>query len=160
MIDIDDKWLAGVLEGKCTFTTTVVKNGSETVTVKMLSTRYDLLERVQEVAGIGKIYHHERKDSDRKQWSWQFSRRQDVKALLERIRPYVLSDVIADIDECLSVIDRYESKRTLPKGVYRAEGKTDKRRPYRVYYKSKYVGSYYSVGKAKAAYEDAAREVA
>jgi len=79
-------WLAGLLEGEGSFFVRKLKNHSyPTVMVKMCDK--DIIDRLQKITGIGKIYCKQPKNLNWKTaWAWQVSKTHDALDVMRSVR--------------------------------------------------------------------------
>lgn len=97
MIDEQWAWLAGLYEGEGSCVTYRRGPRRLLVHITITSTDKDVIERVAEVAGVGRIYGPYFKNGDggqlgkKPRWRWTVCRTRDVLAVMERIEPFLLS---------------------------------------------------------------------
>lgn len=112
MNDVDTAWLAGLLEGEGTFT----RCGTN-LQVQIIMTDEDVLRRAMKIAGCGNFYERGvRKEGYKPQFQWQVNPRDDVVALLKRVRPFMGERRGARIDELLAIHEANPLKRRARKG--------------------------------------------
>lgn len=118
---MDDRWLAGLLEGEGCFSLHKQNTGTGyRVAVIVSMTDQDVIESVHKVAGVGHIGgpYEDKRDNHSDYWKWWVGNREEVKTLLLRVRPYMHKRRTDKIDTLLAAIEGMESKRQLPRGVY------------------------------------------
>lgn len=103
-------WAAGLFEGEGSIT---IRKGRRQVTVQIRMCDRDVIERFARWAqcrtAIGhRAYGNHWKDS----WVWQTGRAQDIRRILEALRPHMGERRKARIDEALDVLSRYHGSVT------------------------------------------------
>lgn len=90
MSDPDIAWVAGILEGEGSFMCWTTTRGTETVRIQMGTTDLDVLERLRDVVGTGRITpvkHQLNKLGTKPIWIWMISRKSDVVDLASKVYP-------------------------------------------------------------------------
>lgn len=99
-------WACGLIEGEGRITRQITYKGSDKYNywqLKVTSTDLDVLERLAETFGVGRIYEQKRQQEHHKQaWQYKVYRQDELLSLLIAIRPFMLSRRAARIDEALS----------------------------------------------------------
>lgn len=106
MTDEELAWVAGLLEGEGCFGVTWGKAGDfGRIRVEMVSTDYDVLGKLQDLAGgrINGPYGH--KVFAKPQWRWRLNTKDEVNALIERLLPHMGSRRTEKIEELLRAYD-------------------------------------------------------
>ncbi len=157
---MDDRWLAGLMEGEASFRLGKVGKTETTqrVGIQVNMTDEDVIRSVHRVAGVGNVTGPYVPDNPKwsPQWHWRVGNREDVRHVLERILPYMHSRRAAKIQAMLEVIDEVERKGKYPRGV-----SSNRSGRYQAYIGKdgvrRFLGSFDTAKQAKAAY-DAARK--
>ena len=77
-------WVAGILEGEGSFVS------SQSVSIRVTMTDLDILERLQKVTGVGRIYDTtRRKDTHKEAWIWTVQRRAHIRHIIEAVLPWL-----------------------------------------------------------------------
>lgn len=103
-------WAAGLIEGEGTFA--LVKNSkakhgkSAKIVVQMND--LDVLERLHNVFGLGRIYYRPPRGNSKESWAWTVYKATEVKDILGTLLPYLGNRRTAKANE---VIDWIEAQR-------------------------------------------------
>jgi len=114
--ETDIAWLAGLYEGEgCVY------RGARHVTLSIKMVDEDVIRRAQVIAGCGSVrgpYWHG-KHARQQQWTWAVSRRNDVIALIESMRPWLGTRRLAQAAAQLDGLEPLPEPRQLiePAGV-------------------------------------------
>jgi hypothetical protein len=87
LTDIDQAWLAGIVEGEGTFS----RPNSRWGLVRVVMTDKDVIDRLATMTGIGNTHVQEpRKEHHRRAWDWTVLRRVNVHELCHTLAPLLL----------------------------------------------------------------------
>jgi hypothetical protein len=146
---MDDRWLAGLLEGEGCFT--VDKNNR--VAIHLTMTDEDVILSACRIAGVGNVRGpYKWGDSRQQVWRWTVGNYEDVEVLLNRILPFMHYRRKEKIKELLSAIYERKNKRELPTGVYKSNSR------FKAILNGTHLGTYSTPDDAKNAYNNARRE--
>ena len=122
--DAEWAWLAGIYEGEGSLAFT----GKNSVTLHIGMTDADIIKRVHELAGVGTVYTFQR-DSTKAIYAWRTGAAQDVKPVLEAIRPWLGARRAARVDVALERLSHVRQRGYCKRGhrlagenLYRAPG--------------------------------------
>jgi hypothetical protein len=103
----DDAWLAGMYEGEGTLViheSVVAGKSYKRATMRIVSTDFDVLDKVLEVAGMGRITRTYQYAEHHKPWAaWEVRSLGDVQAIVRRLRPFLMARRGARADEVLAM---------------------------------------------------------
>lgn len=102
MTDAERAWVAGFLEGEGSF---LLLDGRGP-RVSAQSTDLDVLERVKETTGLGRVYVVTHRAGRKPCWQWMVCRRNDATRLMEELRPLMGERRVGQIDRVLGVVAR------------------------------------------------------
>lgn len=125
MNEAEIAWAAGLFEGEGCVSVFPTGSGRSGVHLILQSTDHDVLERFQEVVGVGTIYmvnsdRPSRKPSNKQVWRWCVSRAPDSLAVLLAFRPWLGARRGARADEAIEVARSIRPRRSSKE--VRAEG--------------------------------------
>lgn len=90
MNDFEFGWVVGMIEGEGSF---YLNNPSKnpSIVIGITSTDEDVILRLQEYTGIGRVYgpYKGKAENHRQTWQWVVAKRADAEALSEAIMPYL-----------------------------------------------------------------------
>jgi hypothetical protein len=100
MTAAETAWVAGIIEGEGYFTT----KGSGGLAVRVSMTDRDIIERLKALTGVGTLYvpRNPRPGEWKQAYTWAVQDRQDAKALLEAILPWLGLRRTAKVEEVLA----------------------------------------------------------
>lgn len=103
----DIAWFAGLFEGEGCFS---YDKKFQALRLYLGSTDLDILERIQQVLGVGSISKQKEKPNRKTFWMWYISKRKDVDFVCELIRPWLGVRRTARLNEIIEL--RAEPKAT------------------------------------------------
>jgi hypothetical protein len=105
--DIENAWLAGILEGEACFDFNYYR-GRKYPRIRVTMCDRDILEKIKEISGGTASIREENRRAHKENWSAQYSfqiaNRKEVVPVLKRIRPYMGERRAARIDEILAYL--------------------------------------------------------
>lgn len=103
----NDAWLAGMFEGEGTLVIhdSVVRGKAyKRVTMRIVSTDFDVLDKVLEVAEVGRLSKTYQYNGHKPWAAWEVRSLGDVQAVLRRIRPFLMARRGARADMVLAMV--------------------------------------------------------
>lgn len=119
MSEIELAWAAGFFdgEGSTSCSPKIIKGRNYLFLCMQLSQVGELmpetLQRFRDAVGIGKIYGPYQPATSTRQpvWKWQVQAESDVKAVVEKLKPYLSEVKVAQATYCLYLYDNRVSER-------------------------------------------------
>ena len=95
-------WLAGIIEGEGTFT---LRGKDKHTTIKIVSTDFDVIDKIQAVIGTGRINGPYKRSDNRKYFKvWSLHESYPQKELMLAILPWMCKRRAIRIRQCLRVL--------------------------------------------------------
>lgn len=111
---VDAAWLAGLFEGEGHIAL-YPNQGRGAVQLRLDMTDFDVVDAVHRLTGVGRLYTRPaRNERWKAQRQWQVARRDDVRAVLTAIRPWLHDRRAARADEALAMLDAADRKALVP----------------------------------------------
>jgi hypothetical protein len=77
-------WVAGILEGEGSFVS------SKSIAIQVTMTDLDILQRLRQLTGVGRIYSiTRRKDIHKDAWIWAVQRRAHIRHVINAVLPWL-----------------------------------------------------------------------
>lgn len=111
--EVDAAWASGLLEGEGSFV--VQRKGAH---VTCTSTDADIIRALRERIGVGSVGGPYNRDPHKPEWRWGVYARNEIRAVLSVVRPWMGARRTLQIDKVLAHLDATE--RPKPRcGTYR-----------------------------------------
>jgi hypothetical protein len=101
-------WLAGLIEGEGHMRSDIKASQYDFITkiiMKVVMVDEDIIQRCLAISGVGRVWGpiSPKDPKNKPTWAWQVASREDVVALMTKLRPLMGERRQRQIDECLSV---------------------------------------------------------
>jgi hypothetical protein len=94
MSPTDAAWLAGILDGEGCVSLNSANHGHLRAyfpRVSVTNTDLRMIEKIQEITGIGGVYYRPASGNWRERWHWDVQNIEDIMGLLLAVRPYLIT---------------------------------------------------------------------
>lgn len=106
MNQIELGYVAGLIDGEGCIWARETKTGNIDVAVKVTSTDLDIVEKMFNFTGVGKIHGpYNNPEKKKPYWSWDLQRMREIREILSQVRPMMSLRRQKSIDEVLEVIN-------------------------------------------------------